>query len=101
MLLCQRINQKREILVNKIHHSKKQKHGYSSYTFLITAEISGPFVIFVTETALQMLSRHICLILRLSEIAIFLSTLLCLGIVETRLVVESSYLLSAEKAEIE
>jgi hypothetical protein len=48
-----------------------------------------------------MLAWNICLILWLGKVAVFLSTLLCLRVIETRLVIESSNLLRAEKAKIE
>ena len=99
-LLPECLKQDRIVFVNQIDHSKQQNHRDNSDGLLVAAHILLPLVASVTETAFDVGTGHIWLIL-LGEIAIFLATLLCLRVIETRTVVEAADFLLAEKTEIE
>ena len=98
-LLCEGVNQNREILGYEKNDSKKKNHSCHSDHLLVSCHILLSRIIAIAPAALNMLPRHIRL-LWFREVTIFLSTFLCFRVVETRTVIELPDLLLTKKAEI-
>ena len=101
ILLSKGIDKEWEVLEDQIYNSKEKYHGNYSYGLLVTADLLRPLIVAVTEAALHMLSGNILGFLRLCEVSVFLSSFLCLRIIEAWLVAELADFLSSEKIKTE
>ena len=99
-LLPECLKQDRIVFVNQIDHGKQQNHRDHSDGLLVAAHVLLPLVRTITKAPFEMCTGHVWLIL-LCKVTIFLATLLCLRVIETRTVVKATDFLLAEKTEIE